>query len=183
MVTVNQVKSRVIERVFLLLITLLLSFLFYELFQVLKRDFDEVPKRLAEGTMVNLNVGDAAERLALLLEKGFYFDDKRDIEIIRNSVAQGLLREEGAIDNIGELNKSRYNVDAELVFAQGGSSFKRRATLSRTLIGFSNEDSIRYEKEKKSLHLFLLLTIYHWGNMQSMVLSITETKILLVVFW
>ncbi|MBA2330286.1 MAG: FtsW/RodA/SpoVE family cell cycle protein, partial [Flavisolibacter sp.] len=150
MVTVNQVKSRVIERVFLLLITILLSFLFYELFQVLKRDFDEVPKRLAEGTMVNLNDGDAADRLALLLEKGFYFDDKRDIEIIRNSVAQGLLREEGAIDNIGELNKSRYNVDAELAFAQGGSSFKRRATLSRTLIGFSNEDSIRYEKEKKS---------------------------------
>src|SRR5688572_22300800 len=137
-------KGRAIERLFLLLISVVLGLLFYDLFQVIKRDFAEVPERLANGSMVNLNGDKPDERFRTLLERGFYFEDKRDIDVITASVSQGLLTGEEAIDNIGELNKRKYYVDAEQAFNMGGASFRKRVSLSRTLIGFSGDDSVRY---------------------------------------
>jgi cell division protein FtsW (lipid II flippase) len=143
-------KGRWTERVALALIALVLGFLFYHLFSVLKRDFADVPARLAEGSMVNLNSDRAADQLKGVLQKGYYFEDQRDIEIIGRSVASGLVAHEGTIDNIGELNKTLYYVPADEAFSSGGESFRRRAALSRTLIGFFGADSNRFVQEKNA---------------------------------
>ena len=58
-----QNRSRNSERLWLLAITLVLTFLFYSLFTVLQRDFAEVPQRLSNGTMINLNDENPGQRL------------------------------------------------------------------------------------------------------------------------
>jgi cell division protein FtsW (lipid II flippase) len=145
-----QQRGRWLERTFIFGIAILLGFLFYDLFAVLQRDFVTVPQRLREGSIVNLNTPGADERLRTMLIKGFYYEDKRDIDVIVASVAQGLSTNKDVIDNIGELNKSKYNVAADEAYLQGGESFRKRVKVSRSLIGFSDTDSSRFEQEKKA---------------------------------
>jgi cell division protein FtsW (lipid II flippase) len=141
--------SRNIERVFLLLVTIVMAMLFFKLFTVLKRDFADVPMRLKDGTIMNLNDDKPEERIKILLGKGFYFRDKRDINLISSVVASGRNETAGFIDNVGELNKSRYNVSTEDAYVRGGEEFKKRARVERSLIGFTDEDSSLFEKERK----------------------------------
>jgi cell division protein FtsW (lipid II flippase) len=136
------------ERIVLLAVTAVLTFLFYSLFAVLERNFAEVPQRLSNGTMINLNDENPGLRLKNLLQKGFYFEDPRDIQMIGSAVTQQINNDGEVIDNIGELNKSKYNVDAEQAFALGGESFKRRVQLSRMQLGFSGDDTLRFVQEK-----------------------------------
>jgi cell division protein FtsW (lipid II flippase) len=143
----NQQRGRGLERIFILAIVIVMGLLFYQLFNVLKRDFDEVPLRVADGSMVNLNHDKPAERIAYLLQKGFYFEDPKDIQLIRSTIAKQTVPGE-YIDNIGALNKQKYNVKAEEAYANGGVSFQRRVKLSRSLLGFTGPDSLRYEQEK-----------------------------------
>src|SRR4030081_1855093 len=100
------------ERVFLLIVTVVLSLLFLRLFLAEQRNFTEVDKRLGDGTMVNLNTGHAAKNIRALLEKGYYFEDKRDIYLIESVLADRITAA-GKFENIGELNKRKYNVNAE----------------------------------------------------------------------
>ena len=109
-------KRRGIERSFLLLGGIVLTLLFLKLFSVLERDFEEVPKRLLNGTMINLNEDKPGERVQTLLERGLYFQDPKDIRLIRSIVEQNLHTTDETIDNIGELNKRKYNVNAEQAF-------------------------------------------------------------------
>jgi len=145
----NFFRGRNIERVFLLLIGAVLAFLFFRLFAVLKKDFDEVPQRISDGTMVNLNTGKLDERIRLLLQKGFYFEDPKDIELAQRTVAQGMSNRNDAMDNIGELNKRQFNLTTEQAYALGGESYRKRAELARTLIGFTGDDSLRFNQEIK----------------------------------
>jgi cell division protein FtsW (lipid II flippase) len=52
------------------------------------------------------------------------------------------------IENIGALNKRQFNVLTEIAFTQGGESYRKRALLSRALIGFVGDDSVRFVQEK-----------------------------------
>ncbi len=140
--------GRGMERFFLTLIATVLGLLFYNLYTQLNKDFAEVPQRISDGSMINLNSPAADKALAVLLQKGYYFEDQRDINVIAGSVAKGLAATENEIDNIGELNKGLYNVTAEEAYAKGGESFRKRVVLSRALLGFSGEDSVRFEQEK-----------------------------------
>lgn len=143
------IRSRNIERVFLLSLGAALLYLFVQLFAVLEKDLKEVPKRLGDGSMINLNNPNTADNLAALLQKGFYFEDRRDIELIRSVAAKGFSNFE-EIDNIGELNKKAFEITTEEAYARGGESFRKRAKLSRALIGFSGNDSLRFDAEKKA---------------------------------
>ncbi|MGN6163448.1 MAG: FtsW/RodA/SpoVE family cell cycle protein [Flavisolibacter sp.] len=143
----QQNKSRIKERIWLLCITVVFMLLFNTLFKVLSKDFNEVPQRLADGSMVNLNDDNPGQRIKALLERGFYFEDQRDIQLISSVVSQRLNYGD-VIDNIGELNKSKYNIDAEQAYANGGESFKKRVQASRMMLGFSGNDSLRFEQEK-----------------------------------
>ncbi|MDQ3683353.1 MAG: cell cycle protein, partial [Bacteroidota bacterium] len=144
----TQTKGRNLERFFLLMICIVLGLLFFSLFNVLKRDFKDVYQRLGDGTMVNLNDNNTDQRIRDLLEKSFYFEDPRDIQLIYTIVAQNASNNDEAIDNIGELNKVKYNVNADEAFAKGGESYKKRVQLSRSLLGFTGADSVRFLQEK-----------------------------------
>lgn len=135
------------ERLFLLLASVVLGLLFFNLYTVLQRDFREVPARLADGSIINLNTPDAGKQLRTLLQKGFYFEDNRDIQLVSSIVGTRLRQDGEQIDNIGELNKRTYYVDATEAFAKGGASFQKRVHLSRVLLGFSGQDSTRYTSE------------------------------------
>lgn len=143
-------KPRNIERVFLLLNSIVLILLFISLYTVLQRDFMDVAKRLADGTMVNLNDKDPGQHMQTLFEKGYYFEDKKDIGLMQTVVASGLDSTQGKIDNIGEVNKRKYNILADEAYAKGGESYKKRVIASRSLLGFTGDDSIRFVQEIKS---------------------------------
>jgi cell division protein FtsW (lipid II flippase) len=145
---INKRSGRGMERIFLLLVSALFAFIFFKLYTVLKKDFEEVPKRIAEGSIMNLNDPDPGPRIKLLLQRGFYFEDPRDVALISNVIAQRLNPQAASIDNIGELNKRKYDVDADQAFNIGGESFKKRVRLSRSLLGYNGADSIRFLQEK-----------------------------------
>jgi len=135
------------ERVFLILTTILLALLFGRLFIVQQQNFADVDKRLKDGTMVNLNAPKPAQNLASLLRKGYYFDDEKDISLIEKTVAERN-KTESKFDNIGEINKLKYNVDADAAFADGGKSYKERVQVSRMLLGYTGDDSVRFTQER-----------------------------------
>jgi cell division protein FtsW (lipid II flippase) len=140
-------RVRNLERTFLVLITIVLLVVFVRLFTMYQQRFADVSQRLGDGTMINLNAGDRADQLAGLLQKGYYFEDPRDVELIRSVVASSPAAN-AEMDNIGELNKREFEVNAEEAFLKGGESFKKRVRLSRNLMGFTDQDSVRYQQEK-----------------------------------
>ena len=141
--------SRLSERIFLLLITCVLALLFYKLYTIEQRNFTDVESRLSDGTMVNLNAKDPAVQMGTLLEKGYYFDDKKDIDLIQTTITQAIQPGQ-KFDNIGDLNKKRFDVNADEAFTNGGASFKKRVFASRTLLGYNGDDSIRFIQEKNN---------------------------------
>src|SRR5665647_349832 len=142
--------SRITERIFLLIISVVFGLLFYQLFAVLKKDFSEVPQRIAEGTMMNINDSKPGERIKTLLTKGFYFKDNRDIELISSVIEKEHTIHHGLTDNIGELNKNKYNINADDAFTMGGESFKKRVKVSRALLGFSENDTMLFQQERSN---------------------------------
>lgn len=142
------IRGRKLERLFVLAIAAFISVLAYSLYQVLERDFADVNKRLTEGTMVDLNSGKTAEKIALMLNKGYYFSDKKDVDFIRAAIDSGVAESDVTVDNIGELNKRKFFVNADAAWARGGESFKKRVRASRALLGFTGDDSLRYDQER-----------------------------------
>ncbi|OOQ62140.1 FtsW/RodA/SpoVE family cell cycle protein [Mucilaginibacter pedocola] len=141
------------ERVFLLLVAIFFGALFFRLHTVLQLRFADVEKRLADGTMVNLNDKDPAGNIHKLLTRGYYFDDKKDIDLITKTVGDNIGTGD-KIDNIGELNKKKYYVVADDAFEAGGESFKKRVTASRSLLGYTGEDSLLFVSERNTaMHL------------------------------
>ncbi|MEO5985279.1 MAG: hypothetical protein ABIP80_07205, partial [Ferruginibacter sp.] len=125
----NLFRNRKLERLCLVLIAVIMGLLFWKLYTVLQRDFLDVEARLAKGTMINLNDNRPADRMRILLQRGLYFEDPKDIELIAATVAKG----QGSaltLDNTGELNKKNYFVNADEAFNRGGISFKKRVDLS-----------------------------------------------------
>ncbi len=150
----NPLKVRWLERIFLLLISLVLGLVFFKLFTVLKKDFEEVPGRLRDGTMLNLNDEKPGEKIKLLLTKGFYFTDQRDIELVSAAFERGRKSEADPIDNIGELNKNKFSINAEEADLKGGGLYKKRVDVSKTLLGFSEDESVLLNQQgKQSLNL------------------------------
>ena len=147
---ISKNASRIIERIFLLIISIVFGLLFYQLFDVLKKDFAEVPKRIAEGTMMNINDTKPGERIRTLLTRGYYFKDGRDIDLISSVVEKEYTLHPGLTDNIGELNKGKYSIAADAAFTSGGESFKKRVRVSRALLGFAENDTSLFEQERSN---------------------------------
>src|SRR6201991_1019981 len=139
--------GRGMERLFLFFIAVVLAVLFGKLYMVLQQKFVDVDKRLGDGTIVNLNAPNTARNVAALLQKGYYFDDPKDVDYIRTTIASKANRGE-LFDNAGEIKKRKYYVNADDAFANGGESFKKRVMVSRSLLGYTGDDSIRFTQEK-----------------------------------
>jgi cell division protein FtsW (lipid II flippase)/cell division protein FtsI/penicillin-binding protein 2 len=142
---VNTSRSK--ERTFLVLISVILLLLFARLFVVLQRNFTDVDARIKDGTMVNLNGKNPAGKVGELLAKGFYFDDPKDIELVKSTIANNV-KKGTKFDNIGDLNKKLFFVRAEEAFNNGGTSFKQRVAVSRSLLGYTGDDSVRFVQEQ-----------------------------------
>jgi cell division protein FtsW (lipid II flippase) len=140
--------GRKLERIFILLIGLVLGILFVTLFFAQQRNFADVQQRLKEGTMVNLNDKVPGTGIANLLNKGYYFEDKKDIELVENTVATSFSQYKAPIDNVGELNKRKFFVSADEAYLRGGQHFKERVLASRLLLGFTGRDSLAYQQEQ-----------------------------------
>jgi cell division protein FtsW (lipid II flippase) len=139
--------GRGMERLFLLLTGIVLAVLFGKLYFVLQQKFVDVDKRLRDGTIVNLNAPNTARNVAALLQKGYYFDDPKDVDYIRATIAAKANAGQ-EFDNAGELNKRRFYVNADDAFANGGESFKKRVIVSRSLLGYTGDDSVRFTQER-----------------------------------
>lgn len=139
--------NRKSERIFLLLISIAIGLFFYRLYEVIQTKLADANPRLQAGTMVNLNTGNPAVQLSSLLRKGYYFEDPRDIDLIGSVVAKAGNRNH-SLDNIGELNKRNYYVPADQAFDQGGKSFRSRVMASRSLLGYTGDDSLKFEQER-----------------------------------
>ncbi|GAC1380297.1 MAG: hypothetical protein NVSMB45_03400 [Ginsengibacter sp.] len=141
-------QARKIERTFLILLTVVFGLLFYRLSAVQQDNLKEVSRRLADSTIMNLNGPSPEEHISTLLRKGNYYQDPRDIAFIAHILSSGLKRSVGKIDNVGELNKMQYNVSIDNANNNGGNSFKSRIEVSKSLLGFTGEDSVLYKTEK-----------------------------------
>ena len=144
----NFFKSRKIERFFLFLLTIILGLLFYNLFSVQQLNLKEVQSRLQDSSIMNLNAPHPEEQIRAVMRKGNYFQDEKDIELVSTVLSAGLKKSAGTIDNVGELNKRLYNINADDAYRIGGTSFKSRVDVSRLLLGFTDKDSGLYQKEK-----------------------------------
>lgn len=143
------VSHRNIERLFLASVTILLALFFFKLYSVLQLRMADVETRLKDGTMVNLNAKDPAAAVSSLLEKGYYFEDKRDIDLIKTTIGRSA-KPGSLISNIGELNKQQFSVNADEAYEKGGKTFKSRVAASRSLLGYTGDDSLRFIQEKKN---------------------------------
>ena len=105
------ISVRKTERFSILITGAILCLLFWKLFSVIQRDFADVGSRLQNGTMINLNNGKLSGNMQVLLQKGMYFEDPKDIAFIAHNLdKQGDI---GIIDNAGELNKKKFYVSAD----------------------------------------------------------------------
>lgn len=141
-------QVRKTELTFLILIAIILGLLLYRLSIVQQQNFNEVLDRLKDSTVMNLNDPGPGEHVIALLQKGNYFQDKKDIDLVSNVLSNGLKKSAGTIDNVGELNKKLYNIIVDEAYNLGGTSFKSRVILSRLLLGFTDKDSMLYFQEK-----------------------------------
>ncbi len=146
----SQSINRNTERIFLLLISAVMAVLFYKMYIVLNADFNEVPSRLSNGTVINLNDPHPAQNMKQLLQTGRYFRDEKDIDLITSTCEKARLADSIPIDNIGDLNKKQYSVNAETALELGGESFKRRVAAERIALGFSKDDSAVFALQQKS---------------------------------
>jgi cell division protein FtsW (lipid II flippase) len=137
------------ERLFLLLISILLAVLFISLFGVLQGRMKETDNRLKQGTVVNLNSPDPAKAIKPLLINGYYLDDLKDIDLISQVVKTQAVAGQ-VFSSIGDLNKRRFAIPADEAAQHGGVSFKNRVAVSRSLLGFTGADSGRFDQEKNN---------------------------------
>jgi hypothetical protein len=138
--------SRKTERKLLLLSAIILGALFITLFGTLQKGFVDVDSRLKNGTMVNINDKNPGQLIKGLLEKGYYFEDKKDIALISTVVGRGSKSFKEPIDNVGELNKRRFFIDADEAFNKGGQNFKKRVLDSRELFVYTGVDYFNFKK-------------------------------------
>lgn len=143
---IHPAGGRTRERLYLSIISILLLLSFYQLFTVLQGRWKDTERKMAEGTVVNLNGPEPARALQQLLTGSHYLEDARDVHLIGRTVAAALTPGE-KFTNTGELNKRRFYLSAAEAAATGGESFQRRAKLSRALLGFTGSDEDRYTRE------------------------------------
>ncbi|HEY2727326.1 MAG TPA: FtsW/RodA/SpoVE family cell cycle protein, partial [Parafilimonas sp.] len=142
--------NRNTERIFLLLITIVMSVLFYKIYTVLSKDFIEVPARLAQGTMMNLNDSKPGEAMKTLLQNGRYFRDEKDIDLISSTFQRARTLDTSTIENIGDINKKSFSINADVALAQGGESFRKRVAAERIYLGFTQDDSTIFKQQQKN---------------------------------
>ncbi|MEO7444255.1 MAG: FtsW/RodA/SpoVE family cell cycle protein [Ferruginibacter sp.] len=139
----NILFRRKTESLFFIIIFIVLGLLFLKVNLSLREGFHEVPSRLAAGSMVNLNDSAVAPHVRKLLIQGKYYRDSKDINLAAKALERAYSNN-STIDNIGEINKNAFSIQATEALANGGKVYKQRALSSFERVGFVNEDSLVY---------------------------------------
>jgi serine/threonine protein phosphatase PrpC/cell division protein FtsW (lipid II flippase)/cell division protein FtsI/penicillin-binding protein 2 len=134
--------SHRIERMALLLVTLLLLLGFVTLHNRRERYFDTVEKRYAAKQAINLDLREnkhLAVDLAELLSAGNYIPFPQDASTIARHIAAELAAD-GPMANLGELNKSRFFLTVSQLDndSLSGTGLKARIARSRLLLQWSD---------------------------------------------
>lgn len=134
--------------------SIVLLFLFFNLYQALRPQLQKATTALQEGRALNLQGVVNKDVLKKVLADGNYFSDPRDINLLADSLSIKLLS--FPPDNLGALNKSMYAITAPLEWApsMGGADLNQRLIASRQRLGF---DSTLYMQE-------LLKPVPHGAN-------------------
>ena len=132
-------------RLYLLGATLVLLVLFVRLFVNLLPGLDQAKTLLGKGQALTLQAGLKPLSIERLFTSGNYYTDSRDASLVADSLA-AKLRQEGAPDNLGAINKRLFSVATPVAWRSrvGGADFRNRLQLSRQQMGF---DSALYVRE------------------------------------
>jgi cell division protein FtsW (lipid II flippase) len=125
--------------------TCLLLLLFARLYVNLSPGLEQAGKNYAEGRTLNLRTDINPDSLRKILVSGNYYTDDKDIDLITDSLPVKL-RQEGALENLGAINKRAFNLAAPVLWKSpvGGVDFQSRLQASRLRLGF---DSLLYVQE------------------------------------
>ncbi|SDL77364.1 FtsW/RodA/SpoVE family cell cycle protein [Pedobacter antarcticus] len=130
-------SGRFTERLLLIAGIIILGTFFFRLHVKLEEKMFNVPEKLKAGKIVNLNAPDLRKSFKILLKQEYYLTDQKDIELI-STIADSVITSSGTkLTTIGELNKRRFNIDADRAELQGGKVVKSRLDYSRALLGFN----------------------------------------------
>ncbi|WP_234736768.1 FtsW/RodA/SpoVE family cell cycle protein [Tellurirhabdus bombi] len=133
------------ERLFLLGATALLLVLFVRLYVNLAPKLEKAEQEYASGNAINLQAGVRAKALRQLLTTGDYYTDKRDINLVVDSLP-AKLEKVGKLENLGAINKNSFAIIAPRAWKSpiGGTDFQSRLVISRQRLGF---DQTTYTQE------------------------------------
>ncbi|MEO5595249.1 MAG: FtsW/RodA/SpoVE family cell cycle protein [Chitinophagaceae bacterium] len=129
----------------LVVAALILLLLFFKLFTVLSPELEKTSTALNQHRAIKLAAGMDKEIFKNIIADGNYYTDKRDIDLLADSLSQKLLTT-NRLDNLGSLNKNAFAITAPLPWKTetGGTDFRDRLTASRQRLGF---DSALYVQE------------------------------------
>ncbi len=143
---VNTSSTSVAEGWFVLLsAALILLLLFFKLFYALQPDLNKADTALHERRAIRLEAGLDKSLLKKIISDGNYFADKRDIDLLTDSLSAKLITGNKP-DNLGALNKTFFALAVPLAWKSsiGGNDFQGRLIASRERLGF---DSTLYVQE------------------------------------
>jgi cell division protein FtsW (lipid II flippase)/cell division protein FtsI/penicillin-binding protein 2 len=127
---------------------LILLFFFFKLFNTLSPQLEKADTALLQGRALKLEGVINKDVLKKIISDGSYYTDKRDVDLLADSLSSILLTE-GTLSNLGSLNKSAYAITAPVAWktTMGGVDLQDRLRASRQRLGF---DSALYAQELNS---------------------------------
>ncbi|WP_300599578.1 FtsW/RodA/SpoVE family cell cycle protein [Niabella sp.] len=137
---------RRIERVLLAAVTLLIGIMAFQYYQHKKEDFINSDYGYESGKMVNLVAPVQAATLQQIFAKGGYFTDEEYIRFIAGKI-KTLVEKQGALPNLGALNKNSLMIPATEFLNTSSESGKLRFLNAITQLDM---DSALYATELKS---------------------------------
>ena len=144
--------------------SLILLFLFFKLFYAIQPELEKTDMALREHRAIKLEAGFDKELLKKIIADGNYYTDKRDIDLLTDTLSQKLSAV-GRLDNLGSLNKNTFAIAAPLSWKtnMGGVDFQDRLTASRERLGF---DSALYVNELSNPRDYAATLKVDTGNME-----------------
>ena len=158
------------ERLAMVLVTIVLCFGFFTLYNNLKKQFGKIEAGYKDKSVLVLNNSLNENNLSDLLVTGNYILDEQDARFIakyiKTKVDNGVV-----LPNLGELNKKSFRIPAFLADSLGGAGLKLRVDSSLSTLGVTTEVAAIYTQSPADTYNF------HEGNCSIRVMVQEKDKI------
>ena len=141
-------RSRSSELILMTAVTAILIVMASYYYIRTKTELNLVSKAYTEGSVVNLDGNFKPEQVKELLSKGDYFSDTEYENFVVNRLKEKINAVNGTMDNLGELNKFAFQVNALNMNEYGGDLGKSRYLFSATELGL---DELPSDEKCKNL--------------------------------